>query len=73
MKQEHRTFLSAFEVGEIPNAGFRHRDHLLMAWLYLRRDGTERGSESIVAGIKRFAAAKGVPEKYNHPGGARGI
>jgi hypothetical protein len=66
MRPEHQAFLDAFEAGEIPNAGFRHRDHLLMAWLYLRRDGQERGTEHIVAGIRRFAAAKGVPEKYNH-------
>jgi hypothetical protein len=66
MRPEHQAFLDAFEAGGIPNAGFRHRDHLLMAWLYLRRDGPEHGTESIVAGIRSFAAAKGVPEKYNH-------
>jgi hypothetical protein len=66
VRPEHQAFLDAFEVGEIPNAGLRHRDHLLMAWLYLRRDGPERGTARIVAGIRRFAAAKGVPEKYNH-------
>ncbi len=66
MKPEHEALLHAFEAAEIPNAGFRHRDHLLMAWLYLRRDGLEQGAEKIVAGIQRFAAAKGVPAKYNH-------
>jgi hypothetical protein len=66
MKPEHQELLRAFEAGEIPNAAFRHRDHLLMAWLYLRRDGPGRGAENIVTGIKRFAAAKGVPDKYNH-------
>jgi len=66
MRSEYQELLRAFEAGEIPNTAFRHRDHLLTAWLYLSRDGPARGAENIAVGIQRFAAAKGVPEKYNH-------
>ena len=66
MKPEHERLLETFEACEIENRAFRHRDHLMVAWLYLRRDGPERGAENVMAGIRRFAVAKGVPEKYHH-------
>ena len=66
MKAENARLLETFEACEIENWAFRHGDHLLVAWLYLRRDGPEQGAEKVIAGIKRFAAAKGVPEKYHH-------
>ena len=65
MRPDHRRFLEAFEACDVANHEFRHREHLLMAWLYLRRDGRRKGTESIVASIKRFAAAKGAADKYN--------
>jgi hypothetical protein len=59
-------FLAAFERGAIPAHGFRHRDHLRMAWLYLT--GTDAGTaiDRACAGIRRLAAAHGAPQKYHH-------
>jgi N-formylglutamate deformylase len=58
-------FLSAFEAAAIPNHAFRHREHLRMAWLYVRRDGAAAGTERICAGLQRFAAAHGVPHLHH--------
>jgi hypothetical protein len=62
---DDRTFLAAFEACAIPNHAFRHREHVRMAWLYLRRDGAEQGEQKVVDGIQRFAAAHGATQLYN--------
>src|SRR4029450_735599 len=58
-------FLAAFESATIANSEFRHREHLRMAWLYVRRDGPALGAVRIREGIQRFAAAHGVPHLYH--------
>jgi len=58
-------FLTAFESATLPAGEFHHRDHLRMAWLYVRRDGRERGVEAAANSLRRFAAAKGVPQLYH--------
>ena len=58
-------FLAAFESAAIANTDFRHREHLRMAWLYVRRDGPAMGGLRIREGIRRFAAAHGVPHLYH--------
>jgi hypothetical protein len=57
-------FLAAFESATIANSEFRHREHLRMAWLYVRREGPTIGEVRIREGIQRFAAAHGVPHLY---------
>jgi hypothetical protein len=59
-------FLEAFEHEAIPASQFRHRDHLRMAWLYVTRQGEVAAEELASAGIRKFAAAHGVPQKYHH-------
>jgi hypothetical protein len=46
-------FLDAFERCTLP--AFKHRDHLRMTWLYLRRDGRPRADVRIIEGLRRFA------------------
>ena len=58
-------FLAAFESGAIANADFRHREHLRMAWLYVRRDGPAIGAFRIREGIRRFATVHGVSHLYH--------
>jgi len=58
-------FLARFEDGTLPNAAFRHRDHIRMTWLYLRREGFETGARRVRDGIRRFAAAKGATMLYH--------
>ena len=58
-------FLAAFESGKLPNEQFRHRDHIRMAWIYLRRDGWTDGLKRIKGGIQHFAAVHNVPLLYH--------
>lgn len=44
---------------------FGHREHLRLAWLYLSREGTERGTARMTAAIQRVAAAHGASGKYH--------
>ncbi|HEX6895209.1 MAG TPA: hypothetical protein VF146_08050 [Bryobacteraceae bacterium] len=57
-------FATAFENCQVPNDAFHHREHLRLAWIYLRRFGSEAGLQIRVA-ILRFAAAHGKADKYH--------
>jgi hypothetical protein len=56
-------FLEAFECGDLSE--FHHRDHIRMAWLYLRQFGFEEGSKRIVLGIQHFAKAHHQTQLYH--------
>jgi hypothetical protein len=57
-------FLHAFFSLTLPHSAFRHRDHLRLAWLAVRRHGEE--AEPVVAGgIRRFAEAHGHGDRYH--------
>jgi hypothetical protein len=48
-------FLRAFFGLTLPSSEFRHRDHLRLAWLVVRRHGAAAAEEVVTAGIRRFA------------------
>jgi hypothetical protein len=48
-------FLRAFFGLTLANSEFRHRDHLHLAWLTVRRHGAFAAEELVVDGIRRFA------------------
>ena len=56
------TFLRQFEDCTWPAVEWRHRQHLKVAYLYLRRSPLPEALERIREGIKRFNAAHQVPE-----------
>jgi len=58
-------FRQAFERCEIPNAGFHHRDHIRLAWIYLKLYGPAEGQARISAAIRNFATHHGKSEKYH--------
>ena len=59
-------FLRAFEDLSFPADQFHHREHLRVAWLYLKSSDATRASERMSAGIRRFAKHHGATEKYHH-------
>src|SRR5690242_2841050 len=63
LSDRDRHFLQAFEQDTLPH--FSHRDHIYMAWLYLRADGWEEGYRKISDGLRQMSAAHGVPDKYH--------
>jgi hypothetical protein len=56
------TFLRQFEDCTWPAAEWRHRQHVKVAYLYLRKGTLPEAIEKIRASIKRFNAAHQVPE-----------
>jgi hypothetical protein len=58
-------FLAAFEAGRIGKGDFHHRDHVRLAFLYLRGHGPAEGAQRMREGIRSFAAANGVPGLYH--------
>ena len=58
-------FLSAFETGDLPPSGFRHADHLRLAWLRLHQASPAEAELQVRNGIKRFAKRHGVPDIYH--------
>ena len=58
-------FVEAVEAAAWPGERFGHREHVRLAWLYLRRHGLEEGSERIRTTIQRYATALGAPGKYH--------
>lgn len=58
-------FLAAFRDTSLPPSMFHHRDHVRMAWLYLRECGPVDATPRFVADLQRFATAKGVPGLYH--------
>jgi len=56
-------FLDAFEACRLDE--FHHRDHVRVAWIYLRSYPLLTAIEKFAAGLRRFAAAHGKPEMYH--------
>ena len=59
-------FLRAFEELSYPADMFHHREHLRVAWLYLKSSDASRAAERMTAGILRFAKHHGATLKYHH-------
>jgi len=62
---EDQEFLSQFENCTLPNGSFHHREHVRVAWLYLRSYTLMETLSRFSAGLKRFAAAHGKPNLYH--------
>jgi len=58
-------FLATFERGAFSAAEFRHRAHLRMAHLYLRRHDVDTAAERAADGIRHLAAAHGHTTLYH--------
>ena len=59
-------FLRAFEDLSFPVEQFHHREHIRVAWLYLKSLDATRAAERMSAGIRRFANHHGATQKYHH-------
>ena len=57
--------IRAFEAGDVPPGGFGHREHVLVAWTYLREEPLLAALARFTTALRRFAAARGAPEKYH--------
>jgi hypothetical protein len=62
---EEQAFVEAFEESTLPPGCFRHRDHVRLAWLYLRSYPVPAALARYGAGLKRLAAAHGKDGLYH--------
>jgi hypothetical protein len=58
-------FLSAFEDCSLPDSAFHHRDHVRLAWIYLRDLPLLDALGRFTTGLRRYAAAGGKPDRYH--------
>jgi hypothetical protein len=58
-------FIARFEDCTLPNTAFHHRDHVRLAWLYLRRLPPLDALTRFTEGLKRFAHANGHDGLYH--------
>lgn len=56
-------FLERFEAGRLDRFG--HREHVRMAFAYVRRDGADAAVEAARRGIRAMAERAGAPGKYH--------
>jgi hypothetical protein len=57
--------VKAFEAGAVDPKAFGHREHLHVAWCYLKSLTLEDALARYVHYLRRLAHALGVPEKYH--------
>jgi hypothetical protein len=62
---DDRAFVAAFRDTSLPTSAFHHRDHVRMAWLYVREHGPMEAGRRFAADLQTFALAKGVPGLYH--------
>ena len=58
-------FIERFEACTLPPYAFGHREHLFVAWTYLRAAPFEDAAPRFVRNLKRFAARHGQAGKYH--------
>jgi len=58
-------FVCAVERCEFPKESFHHRDHIRLAWIYLRQCDRGEAERRMADTIRRFAAHHGVTDKYH--------
>lgn len=62
---DDQAFVAAFRDTTLPAGAFHHRDHVRMAWLYVREYGPMDAASRFSADLQAFARAKGVPGLYH--------
>jgi hypothetical protein len=62
---DNESLIRLFEAGEAPPDGFHHREHVRVAWWYLRESPLPEALGRFVAGLRRFAAAQEKPDLYH--------
>jgi hypothetical protein len=58
-------FTRAFENCTLPSEQFHHRDHVRLAWIYLREQPLISALDRFATGLKRYAGSLGASAKYH--------
>lgn len=62
---DDRDFTRAFEDCTLSPEHFHHRNHVRLAWIYLREDPLLAALPRFVSGLKRYAGSLGASAKYH--------
>ena len=62
---DEEALVAAFRAGTLATDAFHHRDHVRMAWLYVRTHGPADAVTRFTDDLRAFAAAKAVPGLYH--------
>ena len=62
---DDQALVAAFEAGHEPPGGFHHREHVRVAWYYLRHHTLPDALVRFSTALRRFAAAQGKPGLYH--------
>jgi hypothetical protein len=57
--------IRAFEAAEEPPGGFHHREHVRVAWWYLRTGPWTTALERFSTGLRRYADARGATRLFH--------
>jgi hypothetical protein len=57
--------IADFEAGRAPEGGFHHREHVRVAWNYLRGHALPDALARFCSGLRRFAEAQGAAGLYH--------
>lgn len=60
-----QAFVEAIETCTLPRAEFTHRNHVRLAWLYLREADAEVAGRRIGDTILRYATSLGAAKKFD--------
>ena len=58
-------FAAAFEALTLPPSGFRHAEHVRLAWIYLKRMALPAAMQRYADRLKAFAGQVGKPGLYH--------
>ena len=62
---DDETLIRTFEAGDDPPGGFHHREHVRVAWYYLKQSPLPEALVRFSSGLRRFALARGKPGLYH--------
>ena len=62
---DDRELLTSFEDCTLPPSEFTHRNHVRVAWLYLREHSVLDALTRFVASLQRYAGSLGASAKYH--------
>jgi len=62
---DYKQMLECFQLGEIDPSGFRHVDHVGVAYEALTRHGFFKALQIYADGLMALVEKAGVPEKFN--------
>ena len=62
---DDETLVGSFESGAVPPGGFHHREHVRVAWYYLRRYPLADALARFASALRRFADAQGKPGLFH--------